>query len=57
VKAQIREMGDVVGHPDRASAEIARLDDAIARARQAVAVKRYRVLSCLGAAGSPAAIA
>jgi iron complex transport system substrate-binding protein len=44
VKVQIREMGDVVGHPDRASAEIARLDDAIARARQAVAVKRYRVL-------------
>ena len=44
VKAQIRKMGDVVGHPDRASAEIARLDDAIARARQAVAVKRYRVL-------------
>jgi iron complex transport system substrate-binding protein len=44
VKAQIREMGDVVGHPDRASAEIARLDDAIARAHQAVAVKRYRVL-------------
>ena len=44
VKAQIHEMGDVVGHPDRASAQIARLDDAIARARQAVAVKRYRVL-------------
>jgi iron complex transport system substrate-binding protein len=44
VKEQIREMGDVVGHPDRASAEIARLDDAIARARQAVSVKRYRVL-------------
>jgi iron complex transport system substrate-binding protein len=44
VKAQIREMGDVVGHPDRANAEIVRLDDAIARARQAVAVRRYRVL-------------
>jgi iron complex transport system substrate-binding protein len=44
VKAQIREMGDVVGHPDRASAEVARLDDAVARARQAVAVKHYRVL-------------
>src|SRR6202041_1735616 len=27
VKAQIREMGDLVGHPDRAKAEIARLDD------------------------------
>jgi iron complex transport system substrate-binding protein len=44
MKAQIREMGDVVGHPDRASAKIARLDDAIARARQAVAAKPYRVL-------------
>ncbi|OIQ69731.1 corrinoid ABC transporter substrate-binding protein [mine drainage metagenome] len=44
VKVQIREMGDVVGHTDRASAEVARLDDAIARARQAVAVKHYRVL-------------
>ncbi|MGO8913348.1 MAG: ABC transporter substrate-binding protein [Bradyrhizobium sp.] len=43
-KAQIREMGEVVGHPDRASAEITRLDDAIARARQAVASKHYRVL-------------
>lgn len=44
VKAQIREMGEVVGHPDRASAEIARLDAAVARARQAVAAKHYRVL-------------
>jgi iron complex transport system substrate-binding protein len=44
VKAQIREMGDVVGHPDRASAEVTRLNDAIARARQAVAVRHYRVL-------------
>lgn len=44
VKVQIREMGEVVGHPDRARAEVTRLDDAIARARQAVAVKHYRVL-------------
>ena len=44
VKAQMREMGEVVGHPDRASAEITRLDDAIARARQAVAARHYRVL-------------
>ena len=44
VKAQIREMGDIVGHPDRAAAEIARLDAAIARARQAVTGKHYRVL-------------
>jgi iron complex transport system substrate-binding protein len=44
VKAQIREMGEIVGHPDRASVEIARLDAAVARARQAVADKHYRVL-------------
>jgi iron complex transport system substrate-binding protein len=43
-KAQIRRMGDITGHPDRATAEIARLDAAIARARQAVADKRYTVL-------------
>jgi iron complex transport system substrate-binding protein len=44
VKAQIRQMGELVGHPDRASAEIARLDDAIARARSAVSKHRYTVL-------------
>jgi iron complex transport system substrate-binding protein len=44
VKAQIRRMGEIVGHPDRAAAEIARLDAAIARARQTVAERRYRVL-------------
>jgi iron complex transport system substrate-binding protein len=44
VKDQIREMGEIVRHPDRADAEIARLDAAIARARQAAAHKRYRVL-------------
>src|SRR5580698_5964633 len=44
VKAQLREMGDLVGHPDRASAEIARLDDAIARARKQVSQHRYKVL-------------
>jgi iron complex transport system substrate-binding protein len=44
VKAQIREMGEIAGHPDRAAAEIARLDAAIARARRAVAVKRHSVL-------------
>lgn len=43
-KVQIREMGDIAGHPDRAALEIARLDAAIARARQTVADKRYRVL-------------
>jgi iron complex transport system substrate-binding protein len=44
VKAQIRQMGDITGHPDRATAEIARLDAAMARARRAVADKRYSVL-------------
>jgi iron complex transport system substrate-binding protein len=44
VKDQIREMGEVVQHPDRARAEIARLDAAIARARQVATDKHYRVL-------------
>jgi len=44
VKAQIREMGEIAGHPDRATAEIARLDAAVVRARQAVTTKHYRVL-------------
>lgn len=44
VKIQIRQMGEIVGHTDRAAAEIARLDAAIARARQAVADKHYSVL-------------
>lgn len=43
-KDQIRQMGEITRHPDRAAAEIAKLDAAIARARQAVAHKRYRVL-------------
>jgi iron complex transport system substrate-binding protein len=44
VKAQIREMGDLVGHPDRASAEVSRLDDAIAQSRSVVSQHRYKVL-------------
>ena len=44
VKDQIREFGDIVGHPDRAAAQIALLDAALARARQAVAARHYRVL-------------
>jgi iron complex transport system substrate-binding protein len=43
-KIQIRQMGEITGHTDRAAAEIARLDAAIARARQAVADKHYSVL-------------
>jgi iron complex transport system substrate-binding protein len=44
VKDQIRRTGEITRHPDRAVAEIAKLDAAIARARQAVAHKPYRVL-------------
>jgi iron complex transport system substrate-binding protein len=44
VKDQIRELGDIVGHPDRAGLQITRLDAALVRARQAVADKHYRVL-------------
>jgi iron complex transport system substrate-binding protein len=44
VKGQIRELGDIAGHPDRAAQQIARLDAALARARQAVADRHYRVL-------------
>ena len=44
VKAQIRQMGEIVRHGDRAEAEIARLDAAMARARQVVVEKHYSVL-------------
>jgi ABC-type Fe3+-hydroxamate transport system, periplasmic component len=43
-KVQIRAMGEIVGHPDRAALETARLDAAIARARQMVADKHFSVL-------------
>jgi iron complex transport system substrate-binding protein len=44
VKAQIRQMGEVVQHGDRATAEIAQLDAAVARARNVVASKHHSVL-------------
>ena len=44
VKGQIRELGDIAGHPDRAAQQIAKLDAALARARHAVADRHYRVL-------------
>ncbi len=44
VKAQIRRMGDIAGHPDRAAGEIARLDATMARARQAVVDRHISVL-------------
>lgn len=43
-RLQIREVGGIVGHPDRAAAEIARLDAALMRARGAAAERHYRVL-------------
>jgi iron complex transport system substrate-binding protein len=45
VKKQIRRMGDLVQHSDRAEAEVARLEAAIARTREVAARKRYRVLA------------
>ena len=45
VKKQIRQMGDLVQHPDRAAAEIKRLDTAIAHAREVVSRTSYRVLA------------
>ena len=44
VREQIRQMGTLAGHPERASAEIARLDAAIAGAKQAAAGKHFRIL-------------
>ncbi len=44
VKDQIRRMGEITQHADRAAAQVERLDAAIARARQAVAQRNYRVL-------------
>lgn len=44
VKAQIRKMGEITRHPDRAEAYVAQIDAAIARTREFVARKRYRVL-------------
>jgi iron complex transport system substrate-binding protein len=45
VKAQLRQMGDLVQHPDRAAAEIKRLDAAVAHARSVTSAKSYRVLA------------
>ena len=43
-RQQIREAGDITGHPERAAVEIARLDAALGRARRAVSERHYRVL-------------
>jgi len=44
VKAQIRQMGEITGHADRADAQIAKLDVATLHARQALANRKERVL-------------
>ncbi|MGX7741629.1 ABC transporter substrate-binding protein [Rhodopseudomonas parapalustris] len=43
-KAQIRQMADLLGHPERAAAANARIDAAVARARQAASRTRLTVL-------------
>ncbi len=44
VREQILQMGDLAGHPERARAEIARLDAAIAGAKQAAMGRHLRIL-------------
>ena len=44
VRDQIRAMGKIAGHPERATAEIARLDAAIAAAREVAGARHFRVL-------------
>jgi iron complex transport system substrate-binding protein len=43
-RTHMRRMGDLTGHPERATAQIARLDAAVERARAAASRTRYRVL-------------
>lgn len=43
-KTQIRQMGDLIRQPERAAAEIARLDEAIANARKIASRKPHRIL-------------
>ena len=43
-RGQLRRMGDLLGQPARAEAEIAAIDDAAARARSAAATRRLTVL-------------
>lgn len=45
VKKQILRMGEIVGHPDRAAAEVTKLDAAIARTRAVADRKNARVLA------------
>ena len=45
VKKQIVRMGELTGHPERAAAEVAKLDAAITRTRAVAARKSFRVLA------------
>jgi iron complex transport system substrate-binding protein len=45
VRSQMKRMGDIVGHPDRAAAEVARLDASVARMRAQVKGQPYTVLA------------
>ena len=45
VKKHIRQMGELVQHPDRAATEIAKLDAAIAHVREVASRRPYRVLA------------
>jgi iron complex transport system substrate-binding protein len=45
VRTQIRRMGELISQPQRADAEIARLDAALERARAAGSRQNYRVLA------------
>jgi iron complex transport system substrate-binding protein len=45
VEEQIRRMGELVGHPQRAAAAIARLDAALTRTRSTASRRAYRVLA------------
>ena len=44
VRAQIVRMGEIVGHPERAAAQVERLDAAVERARVVASRTRYQVL-------------
>ena len=44
VREQIREIGEIAGHPERAAAEITRLDAAIAAARRLASARHFHVL-------------
>ncbi|WP_371419267.1 ABC transporter substrate-binding protein [Bradyrhizobium sp. CCBAU 051011] len=45
VKKHIRQMGELVQHPDRAAREISKLDAAVAHVREVASRKSYRVLA------------